>query len=121
MTTTQLTEQKDFATPDETRTFPNGQLDLVSIGDAQIGRLTLQPGWRWSEHVKPVAGTQLCEAPHFQYHISGVMRIQTADGNQFDAGPGQVTSLPAGHDAWVIGDVPAVVVDWYGASNYARP
>lgn len=120
MSSTQKVEHKDLATADESRTFPFGQLDLISIGGAQIGRLTLQPGWRWSEHVKPVAGTELCEAPHFQYHLSGVMRIQTADGSQFDAAPGQVTSLPAGHDAWVIGDVPVVVVDWYGASNYAK-
>ena len=120
MSSNQKVEHKDFATADESRTFPFGQLDLISIGGAQIGRLTLQPGWRWSEHVKPVAGTELCEAPHFQYHLSGVMRIQTADGSQFYAAPGQVTSLPAGHDAWVIGDVPVVVVDWYGASNYAK-
>ncbi len=118
---TQKIEQKDFATADETRTFPYGKLDLLSISDAQIGRMTLEPGWRWSAHVKPVAGTDLCEAPHFQYHVSGVLRIRTADGTEFDAGPGQVTSLPAGHDAWVIGDTPVVVVDWYGASNYARP
>jgi hypothetical protein len=117
---TQKIEQKDFASPDEIRTFPFGQVEVVTVGDAQIGRLTLQPGWRWSEHVKPIAGTELCEAPHFQYHVSGVMRIQTADGHQFDAVPGQITSLPAGHDAWVVGDAPAVVVDWYGASNYAR-
>jgi hypothetical protein len=117
---TQRFEQKDFATPDETRPFPFGQAELLSIGDAQIGRLTLQPGWRWSEHVKPLAGTDLCEAPHFQYHVSGVLRVQTADGTQFDATPGQITSLPAGHDAWVIGDEPVVVVDWYGASNYAK-
>lgn len=119
-TTTATAEQKSFDAPDETRTFENGVVDLVDIGDSQIGRLTLQPGWRWSDHVKPLAGTDLCEAPHFLYHVEGVLRIQMADGTEFDAGPGDVTALPQGHDAWVVGTDPVVVVDWWGASNYAK-
>ncbi len=113
-------EQMDFSSPSETREFPNGKVDLLRIGGAEIGRLTLQPGWRWSADVKPIAGTELCEAPHFQYHVSGTLRVQTADGQVFDAVAGQVTALPSGHDAWVGGDAPVVVVDWWGASNYAR-
>jgi hypothetical protein len=118
--TRQHTEQRDFASPDEVRAFDHGRLELLRIGDSEIGRLVLQPGWRWSEHVKPIAGTELCEAPHFQYHVAGTLRIKAADGTEFDASPGQVTSLPAGHDAWVIGEEEVVVVDWWGASNYAR-
>jgi hypothetical protein len=113
-------EQHDFANPTETREFPNGRLDLVSIAGSEIGRLTLQPGWRWSVDVKPLAGTDWCEAPHFQYHVSGTQRIRSLDGHEFDAVPGQVTALPSGHDAWVVGDEPVVVVDWWGASNYAK-
>jgi hypothetical protein len=113
-------EQMDFGSPSETREFPNGKVDLLRIGGAEIGRLTLRPGWRWSNDVKPIAGTELCEAPHFQYHVSGTLRVQTADGQVFDAVAGQVTALPSGHDAWVVGDAPVVVVDWWGASNYAR-
>ena len=113
-------EQKNLDKPDETRTFTNGQVDIIRIGAGEVGRLTLQPGWRWSEHVKPVAGTDWCEAPHFQYHLAGTLHIQMADGTEFDAGPGDVTALPQGHDAWVVGDEPVVVVDWWGASNYAR-
>jgi hypothetical protein len=113
-------EQMDFGSPTETREFPNGKVDLLRIGGAEIGRLTLRPGWRWSTDVKPIAGTELCEAPHFQYHVSGTLRVQTADGQVFDAVAGQVTALPSGHDAWVVGDEPVVVVDWWGASNYAR-
>jgi hypothetical protein len=113
-------EQKTFKTPDEVRTFQYGQLDLLHIGDSEIGRLTLQPGWRWSEHVKPIAGTDLCEAPHFQYHLQGTLHIVMGDGTEFDAGPGDVTALPQGHDAWVVGDEAVVVVDWWGASNYAK-
>ena len=113
-------EQKAFAAPDESRSFENGRVDLVNIGDAPIGRLTLQPGWRWSEHVKPIAGTEWCEAPHFQYHVAGTLHVVMADGTEFDAQPGDVTALPSGHDAWVVGDEPAVIVDWWGASNYGR-
>jgi hypothetical protein len=113
-------ERKDFASADEVREFSNGRLELLHIGGSDIGRLVLQPGWRWSEHVKPVAGTELCEAPHFQYHVAGTLRIQLADGSTFDAMAGQVTALPSGHDAWVVGDESVIVVDWWGASNYAK-
>ncbi len=113
-------ERKTFDHPDETRSFETGSLDLVDVAGAQIGRLVLEPGWRWSDHVKPLAGTEWCEAPHFQYHVSGTLRIQMADGTELDAVAGDVTALPSGHDAWVVGDEPAVVVDWWGATDYAK-
>lgn len=119
-TTAAAVEQKTFQQPDETRSFEFGKVELVSIAGTEIGRLTLQPGWRWSDHVKPIAGTDLCEAPHFQYHVSGTLHVVMADGTEFDAVAGDVTALPHGHDAWVVGDEPAVVVDWWGASNYAK-
>ena len=78
------------------------------------------PAGAGRNHVQPLAGTDLCEAPHFQYHVQGVLHVVMADGSEFDARPGDVTALPEGHDAWVVGDEPVVVVDWYGASNYAR-
>jgi hypothetical protein len=113
-------ELKNFGSPDETRAFERGQVDLIQIGGSEIGRLTLQPGWRWSDHVKPIAGTELCEAPHFQYHIQGKLHVVMADGSEFDATAGELTALPQGHDAWVVGDEPVVLVDCWGASNYAR-
>ncbi len=116
----QVTQHKSFAAPDEVREFGNGRAEILEVGDTPIGRLVLQPGWRWSNDVKPVAGTDSCEAPHFQYHISGRLGILMDDGTEMVAGPGDVTSLPSGHDAWVIGDEEVVVVDWYGASNYAK-
>jgi hypothetical protein len=116
----QTTEHLSFAQPDEVREFPHGRAEIVHLGGVDIGRLTLEPGWRWSTDVKPIAGTDLCQAPHMQYHVSGRVRVRMADGTEFEAGPGDVTSLPEGHDAWVIGDEPAVAVDWYGATNYAR-
>ena len=118
--TAQKTEHLSFAKPGEVREFPNGKVELLQAGGGAIGRLILQPGWRWSNDVKPVAGTASCEAPHFQYHISGQLAVRMDDGTEFIAGPGDVTALPSGHDAWVVGNEPVVVVDWYGASDYAR-
>ena len=112
-------EQKSFDTPDETRSFEFGALHLLKIGGAEIGMLTLEPGWRWSEHVKPIAGTDLCEAPHFQYHVQGTLHVVMADGTEFDAGKGDVTALPQGHDAWVVGDEPVVLVGHSGAGPVA--
>lgn len=113
-------QYKDFGKPDEVRTFPKGKAELLNIDGGVVGKLTLEPGWRWSEHVKPIAGTEWCEAPHFQYHASGTLHVVMADGTEFDATPGMVTMLPSGHDAWVVGDQPVVLVDWSGATNYAK-
>jgi hypothetical protein len=113
-------EHKSFEKADETREFPNGRAEILNIAGAEIGRLELQPGWRWSNDVKPIAKTESCEAPHVQYHVSGQLGLRMDDGTEFIAGPGDITSLPSGHDAWVIGNDPVVTVDWYGASNYAR-
>ena len=113
-------ERKNLKSPDETRTFEKGNVDLVNIGGGTVGRLTLQPGWQWSKHVKPIAKTEWCEAPHFQYHAAGTIHIKMADGNEFDVGPGEISALPSGHDAWVVGNEPVVLIDFHGASNYAR-
>jgi hypothetical protein len=116
----QATEHRSFEQPDEVREFPNGLAEILKVGGVEIGRLVFQPGWRWSHDVKPIAGTDSCTAPHFQFHVSGRLAIHMDDGTEFVAGPGDVTSLPSGHDAWVVGDEPVVTVDWFGASNYAR-
>ena len=120
MTTRHDTEHKSFEAPDETREFPHGCAEILKIGGGEVGRLVSEPGWRWSNDVKPIAGTDSCEAPHFQYHVSGRLAIRMDDGTELVAGPGDITSLPSGHDAWVVGDERVVVVDWYGASNYAQ-
>lgn len=116
----QETTHKTFRSPDEDRQFPNGHAEIVTVSGDEVGRLVFEPGWRWSNDVKPIAKTDSCEAPHFQYHVSGQLGIRMDDGTEFVAGPGDVTSLPSGHDAWVIGDEPAVVIDWFGATNYAK-
>jgi len=117
----QTVEHKTFSKPDEVREFPHGRAEILNVCGAPIGRLVLQPGWRWSTSVKPIAGTASCEAPHFQYHIQGKLGIKMDDGSEYIAVAGDITSLPKGHDAWVIGNEPVILVDWYGASNYAKP
>jgi hypothetical protein len=116
----QTVEHETFVTPTEVRTFDHGKAEILTVGDSTIGRLILEPGWRWSNDVKPIAGTDSCLAPHFQYHVQGQLGIRMDDGTEFVAGPGAVTSLPEGHDAWVVGDEPVIVVDWYGATDWAK-
>jgi hypothetical protein len=113
-------ECKDFRKPDEVREFPKGRLELIKIGGATVGRAVFEPGWKWSTSVQPIVKTKSCEAPHFQYHVSGVLRIQMDDGSEFDCRPGDVSLLPSGHDAWVVGKEPAVVVDFQGMIDYAK-
>jgi hypothetical protein len=113
-------EWKGFEDADEVRTFGHGKIELLHMNGGTVGRLILEPGWRWSADVKPIAGTDWCEAPHFQYVISGTLHVLMKDGREFDLGPGSVSHLPAGHDAWVLGNEPAVVVDWFGATQYAK-
>ena len=112
-------ELKSFDTPDEVREFPKGRLELVNIGGAMVGRAIFEPGWRWATSVQPIAKTRSCEAPHFQYHVAGVLRVKMDDGAEFDCKPGDLSLLPAGHDAWVVGEEAAVVVDFQGMLDYA--
>ncbi len=110
---------KSFAKPDEVREFPLGRVELLNIGGVMIGRATFEPGWRWSTSVKPIAKTTSCEAPHFQYHISGTLKVQMDDGTTYECKPGDISLLPSGHDAWVVGDEPVVTIDWHGMTDYA--
>ncbi|MEP7196112.1 MAG: cupin domain-containing protein [Saprospiraceae bacterium] len=110
----------NFSKPDDVRKFPLGKLELKKIGGAMIGRAEFQPGWKWSTSVKPLAKTESCEAPHFQYHVSGVLRVKMDDGTTFDCKPGDVSYLPMGHDAWVVGNKPVVVIDFQGMVDYAK-
>lgn len=113
-------EHKSFGKPDEVREFPRGKVHVIKVGGATVGRAHLEPGWRWATSVQPIAKTKSCEAPHFQYHISGVLRIRMDDGTEFDCKPGDVSLLPPGHDAWVVGNEPVVVVDFQGMVDYAK-
>jgi hypothetical protein len=113
-------QKKNLAEPDKLRVFDKGRLELVSLGGVTFGRATFQPGWRWSTSVKPLVNTRSCEAPHLQYHISGRLHVVMDDGSQEEFGPGDVSLLPPGHDAWVVGEDPVVVIDISGMGDYAR-
>ncbi len=120
ITTAEKMQKKSLARPDETRTFDKGGVELVTVNDVTFGRATLQPGWKWSTCVKPLAQTPSCEAPHLQYHVSGVLHVVMDDGTEEAFGPGDVSSIPPGHDAWVIGQEPVVVVDISGMRDFAK-
>lgn len=113
-------EKRSLLNPDVRRLFDLGQVDLVTLGGVTFGRATLQPGWKWSECVKPLVKTHSCEAPHLQYHISGILHVVMDDGSEEEFGPGEVSWIPPGHDAWVVGQEPVVVIDVSGMENYAK-
>jgi hypothetical protein len=113
-------EYGDFSQPEATRSFELGKLDLISLGGVTFGRAVFQPGWRWSTHVKPIAKTRSCEAPHLSLQISGRLHVVMDDGTEREFGPGEVASIPPGHDAWVVGNEPVVVIDISGMENYAK-
>ncbi len=96
------------------RTGDRGRIDLVHLGDVTVGRATFAPGWRWSEHVKPLVGTELCEATHTGYVVSGRQVVRMADGSEVELAPGDAFVIEPGHDAWVVGDEPCVTVDFVG-------
>ena len=117
----QAAECKSLSQPEETRQFPKGRLELVNIGGVTMGRGTFEPGWKWSECVKPIAKTDSCQAAHLGYVVSGQMKAVMDDGKELVFGPGDAMSLPPGHDAWIVGNEPCVVIDISGAGNYAKP
>jgi hypothetical protein len=118
--TSKKAETKSFTKPDEVRTFSKGKLELVNIGGAVVGRATFEPGWKWSTSLQPLVKTKSCQAPHFQYHVSGTLKILMDDGTEFECKVGDVSLLPEGHDAWVIGNEPVIIVDFQGMIDYAK-
>jgi hypothetical protein len=113
-------ESVDFSKPQEVRNFPKGKVELITLGGVTFGRATFEPGWRWSTHVKPIAGTTSCQAAHLGVQLTGTMHIKMDDGTERDIGPGQVVNIPPGHDGWVVGNEPVVFIDVTGMENYAK-
>ena len=111
---------KSFTEPEEVREFPHGHIDLVTVGDTMVGRAEFEPGWRWSQDVAPIAGTRSCQAAHTGYILSGRMHVVMDDGAEGEAGPGEAITVEPGHDAWVVGDEPCVMVDFTGLRDYAK-
>ncbi|HJU51890.1 MAG TPA: adenylate/guanylate cyclase domain-containing protein [Acidimicrobiia bacterium] len=111
-------QYKSFATPDEIRTFPHGQAEVVGLDESMVGRAMYEPGWRWSTDMAAIAGTASCQLHHLGYSISGVMHVVSEDGQAIDIPPGSVYEIPPGHDAWVVGDEPWVTVEWTSARTF---
>ncbi|MFC0598474.1 cupin domain-containing protein [Streptomyces palmae] len=117
-----MLEVKTTGEPDERRDFPKGHLDVLHMSGLEFAVGTFEPGWRWSESVRPIAGTDSCQVHHNGYVVSGRMRIRMDDGAERELGPGDVFVLSPGHDAWVVGDEPVVLYDFAGgmAKEYAK-
>jgi hypothetical protein len=111
---------RGFENADETRTFDHGQVQVVKIGEVTIGRYTFEPGWRWSESVKPIAKTDSCQAHHVGYILSGRLHVVTDDGVETEIAPGEAYEVLPGHDAWVAGDEAVMSVEFTGAEHYAE-
>ncbi len=122
-TNTRGLDIKSLNTPDETRPFKaNGRVEIVNVGGMVVGRGVFEPGWRWSEHVKPIVQTNSCQAAHAAYIVSGRMQVRMQDGTQKEVGPGDIMVAAPGHDAWVVGNEPVVAIDFSAAAaDYAKP
>jgi uncharacterized cupin superfamily protein len=115
-------QRKNIDTPDESRSFDKGRVDIVTVGDVTFGRAVFEPGWRWSECVKPIAGTDSCEFEHRTFVLSGRLRVRMDDGTELEGGPGDVLLIPPGHDGWVVGDELCISFDFDdNARDYAKP
>ena len=113
---------KNTSTPDETRSFSGkGEGGVYDLNGHAVLYGTFQPGWRWSEHVKPIVGTEKCEATHLLYCFSGRMKIVHNDGTEAEIGPGDIAAIEPGHDAWIIGDEPFTSIDFGGYRQYGLP
>jgi quercetin dioxygenase-like cupin family protein len=114
--------KKSLNAAEEVRPFKEGmgQVELVDLANGGVGRATFQPGWQWSKHVKPIANTDSCQSAHLGYYVSGRMKVVMDDGQEEEFGPGDYAVIPPGHDAWIVGDEPCVVIDWQGFADYAK-
>jgi class 3 adenylate cyclase len=112
--------RKRFDHPDEVRSVEKGRIELVELGELAVGRAIFEPGWRWSEHVKPIAGTETCQVHHVGYVVSGHLHVEMSDGASIELVAGDTFEVPPGHDAWVVGDEAWVSVDYAGRRLFAK-
>jgi class 3 adenylate cyclase len=113
-------QRRRFSEPSAVRRFPRGRIDVVELDDNVVGRMTYEPGWRWSTDIKPIAGTERCQNHHLGITLQGRLRVEMPDGTELEVGPGEVFEFPPGHDAWVVGDEPWVSVDFLAMRTYGR-
>jgi class 3 adenylate cyclase/quercetin dioxygenase-like cupin family protein len=112
--------RKRFDRPDEVRIVEKARVELIELGELAVGRAIFEPGWRWSDHVKPIVGTESCQVHHLGYVLSGHLHVEMTDGASLEVVGGDAFEIPPGHDAWVIGDEPWISVDWAGRRLFAK-
>lgn len=111
-------EKKSFNAPDQVLNMEHGKIDIVGIAGSGVGRATFEPGWKWSTHERPVVnGGESCEVPHFVYLAAGQLHVAFTDGSALDLKAGDVATIPAGHDGWVVGNEPVVMFDFGGVAK----
>jgi mannose-6-phosphate isomerase-like protein (cupin superfamily) len=113
-------QAQSLDSPHETRTFDNGKAELVTVAGSTVGRFTFQPGWKWSESVKKIVGTDSCQNHHVGYAISGRLKVVSNDGSEQEIKAGDAYNIPPGHDAWVVGSDPVVTLEFRSAADYAK-
>lgn len=118
--TMQRAAVKNFGQADDVRAFEKGKVEIFELGGTTIGRATFEPGWKWSTCLKPIAKTETCQAAHVGYQLSGTMHVAMDDGRELDIVAGDFFNLPAGHDAWVVGEETVVALDFLGMKDYAK-
>jgi quercetin dioxygenase-like cupin family protein len=114
-------QAKSHSSPDEVRTPTKTRVEVVLLEGFTIGRFTLEPGWRWSECVKPVVKTDQCQVAHVGYAVSGQITVRMKDGTEKTLVAGDSYTIPPGHDAWVEGNQPFVAIEVMSADVYAKP
>ena len=113
-------QRRGLDEPDSVREVPFGRIETYDLGEFRFGRSVMQPGWRWSTSIKPIAGTEVCEDHHVGYSISGTCRVRMREGAELLIEAGQFYEVPAGHDSWVDGDEPWVTINWQPSTTLAR-
>jgi len=113
-------QRRRFSEATDVRRFPHGHIDVVEMDDTVVGRMTYEPGWRWSTDIKPIAGGEACQFHHLGFTVSGRLRVQMPDGAELETGPDEVFEFPPGHDAWVVGDEPWVAIDFEAMRTFGK-
>ena len=113
-------ERKNLKHPESVRRFPHGHIDTVALGESEIGRWEFEPGWRWSNDVKPIVGTDSCQNRHVGVCITGILHVELDDGSSMEVGPDDAYEIPPGHDGWVVGDQPFITYEWTSSRVFAR-
>lgn len=114
-------EAKSHGSPDEVRSPAKTRVEIVRFDGFTLGRFNFEPGWRWSECVKPVVKTDSCQVSHVGYVVSGRITVRMKDGTQKTIVAGESYTIPPGHDAWVEGNERFVGIEVMSAEQYAKP